>query len=315
MVNFFGGEPLLRYEDLIYPLIEKYKTEIEFGITTNGVLLNENIVDYFYKNNVNVLLSFDGVKKVQDAQRSNSFDAILNNIPYLLLRYPNVVMRSTVTKDSIPYLFETVLMAEELGFKNITFCPNEFEVWDKDEEIALLNQFKEIGLYIYKSLMNNKTPIKVKPLISDFNKTEIAINNKLKFNNNVLRCGLGTTGCGITPDGKIVPCQEKISNPTIILGDINNGIDENIHKAFLSDYFNKVNNIACDKGCSEKIQLNCISTLCPSRLEDLNFNLSTPHCVFIRMSNQVANRLYYLCAHGYKKHINDYFLEGAKNYE
>lgn len=312
MVNFFGGEPLLRYKDLIKPLVEKYGKEIEFGITTNGVLLDENVVDFFYKNKINILLSFDGIPSVQNKQRSNSFNEVLKNIPYLLLRYPNVVMRSTLTKASIPYLYDTVLMAEELGFKKIVFCPNEFEIWDKEEEKELLAQFKKIGLYIYKALMKGKIPIMVDPLNSDFNKTNLAIENNLKFNNTIMRCGLGTTGCAITPDGKIVPCQEKISHPTIILGDLDSGIDKNIHKAFLIDYFEKVNNISCDKGCSEKIQLNCVSDLCPSRLEDLNFALSSPHCVFTRMSNQVANRLHYLCAHSYKDNIRNYFSGGGQ---
>ena len=43
------------------------------------------------------------------------------------------------------------------------------------------------------------------------------------------------------------------------------------HKEFLIDYFNKVNNLSCDKGCSDKNKLICLSHLCPSRLEDLNY--------------------------------------------
>lgn len=63
-INFFGGEPLLKFDDIIKPLVEKYHKEITFGITTNGVLLNEDIVDFFKLYNVNVLLSFDGIPEV-----------------------------------------------------------------------------------------------------------------------------------------------------------------------------------------------------------------------------------------------------------
>ena len=133
-INFFGGEPLLKYEELIIPIVEKYHQQISFGITTNGILLNEDVVDFFYKYGVKVLLSFDGVPEVQNKQRSNSYSQVLNNIPYLLFRLPNTAMRSTVTKYSIPYLYDTVLMAEECGFKKISFCPNAYEDWDKEIE-------------------------------------------------------------------------------------------------------------------------------------------------------------------------------------
>lgn len=65
-INFFGGEPLLKFEEIIKPLIEKYFEKVIFNITTNGVLLNEDIVDFFYKYNVGILLSFDGVPEVQN---------------------------------------------------------------------------------------------------------------------------------------------------------------------------------------------------------------------------------------------------------
>lgn len=308
-INFFGGEPLLKYEEIIVPIVEKYKNQIRFGITTNGVLLNEDIIDFFYKNNVNVLLSFDGISQVQNKQRSNSFEAVLNNIPYLLLRLPNTVMRSTVTEYSIPYLYETVQMANELGFKKISFCPNAYENWSKETEILLLKQWKKIGHFIYKNLFNNEKSIQVDPLIKFYNNTNLALKNQLYFNNNIERCGLGTTTCAITTNGEIVPCQEKTSNPTIIIGNVETGIDKEIHKEFLINYFNKINGISCDKGCEQKAKLNCLSDICPSRYEDLNYNFSTSSCAFIRTSTSVANRLHFLCANSPNNNIRSYFGE------
>lgn len=309
-VNFFGGEPLLKFNDIIKPLVEKYHDEIKFGITTNGVLLDEDIVDFFYKYDVNILLSFDGVPEVQNKQRSNSFNAVLNNIPYLLLRFPYTVMRSTITKDSIPYLYDTVLMAEELGFRKICFCPNAYEDWDKETEHLLDEQFKKIGLYIYKNLQNKNTlTIRVDPLNKYYSNITQAQNENLYFNNNIQRCGLGTTTCAICPNGDIVPCQEKTSCPTVILGNVNSGIDPIVHKQFLIDYFNKVNELSCDKGCSPKERINCISSLCPSRMEDLNFQFSTSECAFVRIGTRVAAKLHFLCANSNSKLIRTYFGE------
>ena len=308
-INFFGGEPLLKFNDIIKPLVEKYNEKVYFNITTNGILLDEDIVDFFYKYNVGILLSFDGVPEVQNKQRSNSFNQILNNIPYLLLRFPNTVMRATMTKHSIPYLYDTVLMAEELGFKKVTFCPNAYESWDKGIEKQLYEQFKKIGLHIYRGLRNNNEIIKVDPLVSFFDNANLALNEKLFFNNHVLRCGLGTTTCAVTPTGDIVPCQEKISCPTTILGNIFSGIDYKKHKEFLIDYFTKVNNIKCDLGCSEKECLNCLSNVCPSRLEDLDFKFSTSTCAFIRTATSIASRLHLLCNNSDSTFIRNYFEE------
>ena len=137
IIGFFGGEPLLKFDDIIVPIVEKYKDQVEFNITTNGVLLTEDVVDFFLKNDIMPLLSFDGVAQVQNLQRSNSFDQVLNNIPYLLLRFPYTTMRATVTKESIPFLFDTVVMANELGFKSLFFCENAYEDWDKETETLL----------------------------------------------------------------------------------------------------------------------------------------------------------------------------------
>lgn len=308
-VGFFGGEPLLKFNDIIKPLVEKYSKEFNWSITTNGMLLNEDIVDFLYKYDIIPLLSFDGVPEIQNKQRSNSFNTILKNIPYLLLRFPNTTMRATVTKDSIPYLYDTVLMAEELGFKHIFFCENAFENWEKSLEPVLLDQFNKIGLHIYKNLINNKPTIKVDPIQRIFKSLTLAQKNNLFFNNEILRCGLGTTSCAITPEGKIIPCQEKISTPNIVLGDIQNGIDIQIHKNYLINYFNKVNNIKCDKGCNIKDRLICLSHLCPSRLEDLNYNISTATCMFSRMAIKTTLRLHFLCANSGKINIRLYFEE------
>ena len=308
-INFFGGEPLLKYEELIVPIVEKYHQQISFGITTNGVLLNEDVVDFFYKYGVKVLLSFDGVPEVQNKQRSNSYSQVLNNIPYLLFRLPNTAMRSTVTKHSIPYLYDTVLMAEECGFKKISFCPNAYEDWDKEIENIMYEQWKKIGHHIYKNLMKNEPTILVDPILKHYNNTNLALKEELFFNNRIDRCGLGTNTCAITPNGDIIPCQEKTSCPTIILGTVDTNIDANIHKAFLIDYFNKINEISCDKGCDQKAKLNCLADICPSRMEDLNYKFSTASCAFIRTSTSVANRLHYLCSCSSYRHIREYFGE------
>ena len=67
-------------------------------------------------------------------------------------------MRMTLTKYAVPHLFETVLMAEELGFKSISFCVDAFEDWEYEDLYNYEEQLEKIGLHIYKSFF--KTVLK-----------------------------------------------------------------------------------------------------------------------------------------------------------
>ena len=317
-IVFFGGEPLLKFNDIIKPLVEKYEDQICFSITTSGSLLNEDIVDFFYKHQIGVLLSFDGVPEVQNKQRplgnKNSFNEILKNIPYLLLRLPHTTMRATLTKHSIPYLYETILMAAELGFESFTFCPNAYEEWTKKEEKLLEEQLMKVGLYIYKKLLQNEYPIEIQCFSKIYQGIEEEKADNVKFNNEILRCGLGTTSCGVAPNGDIVPCQESTSCSNLhAIGNVNNGgIDYNIHEQFLKNYWEKINNITCNLGCSDRQKKLCLSDLCPSRLEDFNFKITSPKCITLRMIEKITARLYFLCNHSMNPLISKYFKEGEQ---
>ena len=65
-ISFFGGEPLLRFDDIIRPLVKKYGDSFGWSITTNGNLLNQTTIDFCVKHNIKILLSIDGCKEVQE---------------------------------------------------------------------------------------------------------------------------------------------------------------------------------------------------------------------------------------------------------
>ena len=315
-LSFFGGEPLIRFDEIIKPIVEKYCNEVDFSVTTNGVLLDEDKVDFFYKYNVNVLLSFDGIQEVQNSQRpakeGNSFIAVTRNIPYLLMRFPNTVMRATVTKASIPHMLDTVLMAEKIGFKHITFCENGYEEWDKETEKAFEQQLLLIGERTFKGFFSNEIgylPIKADPLTKYYHYIMNSSQGSTKFYNGVMRCGLGTVTCGVAPNGDIIPCQEKNSKNNFAIGNVFTGIDPIKHEVFLMNYLDKLNNFVCDRGCNTKDKLYCLSNFCPSRFEDMNYSKSTASCAFSRMSTKVAARLYFLCADSCHENIKYYFQD------
>ena len=168
-------------------------------------------------------------------------------------------------------------------------------------------------MHIYKSFFNKSDEaIKVDQLIKSYNKIEQSLSGNLKYNNSLFRCGLGTTSCAITPSGDIIPCQEKISSPTWILGNVFDGINPIKHKEFLKWYIDNLNNnFTCDSLCrTVKETVHCFSEICPSRLEDLKFKTSTSECIFNRTNLRIANRLFMQCYQNINPLMENYFKGG-----
>lgn len=227
-VSFFGGEPMLEFTAIIKPLVEEFGDRIRFNITTNGSLLTEDIIDFFFDYDIPILLSIDGCKEVQNENRpfvdgSPSFDSVVKNIPYLLLKFPGTLFRATLTKFSIPYMYKSYKFAEHMGFKHIAFIINEDEEYEEEDFYEMTRQYDRIILDILKGgqcWLDDLTKAKE---YDQFPPEDM----------NIHRCGYGTTSIGVTVDGKITPCQELSSYDSCVIGDIVNGIDREKHKQFL----------------------------------------------------------------------------------
>ena len=296
-IYFFGGEPTLCYQSIIYPLVkycnEKYPNKFNFGITTNGTLLTKEIIDFFKINNFSILLSIDGNKTTQDYNRpcknqSSSFDLINKNIKYLLQNFPNLRFRSTIYPDTVQYLFENYLYAESLGFSKYEAIEDNRHYWSKQNIEILQEQFSKIYYYRLLQLINHKTPMDVGRINLWFrNIIEIYSSHSTLFNieNNisVLRCGLGTTTGSIGYDGSIYGCQEQTSknNKNIFfIGNIyNGGIDIEKHKKLLKFYYNSQIEEKQKKDECVLCKLNQLCKvnhlICPSTTIDLYNNMNT----------------------------------------
>lgn len=284
-LNFFGGEPMLLYEEIIVPLVlyaeEKYPSLVHFGITTNGTLLNTERIDFFKKHNFSILLSIDGDKETQNFNRpqkngNGSFELIEKNIDYLLQNFPMTTFRATLYQPTIKYLYNNYLYAIEKGFRNIFICPNARENWTQEHIDELKNELHKIYLHRIACYLNNIEPIGctlIDKSFCDVLEHDLQIYNN-EFNNllpnrNVTRCGIGTGSASIAFDGKIFGCQEQDSRDTnnyFYIGDIFNGIDANKHSKILNDY-NKAQKLVCEdiNLCNDcPIRSNCIEEMCPS---------------------------------------------------
>lgn len=270
-IAFFGGEPMLRYDEVIVPLVNwsrDLNQPIDFSITTNCTLFTEERLQWLQQNRIAALLSLDGAPATQDGQRRT-----VNNqpssqlIPYdLLVKYnPRSTFRATVTPASVDNLFNDYLFARNNNFYGFYFVPNSLESWTAEETLKLTQAIFEIGLSMYDDILHDRFPILVSPILSSF----IKLSNLPPEYTNVT-CGLGITSCGIGTDGSIYGCQEHSTydhNSPFFIGDIYNDIDIERHMRLLDLHAQAKKPVCivperCDKCLNRP---HCFNMSCPSR--------------------------------------------------
>lgn len=272
-IAFFGGEPLLEWDNIIVPLTNyirnEYKKPFNLSITSNCVLLTKDKLDFMKKNDIGLLFSIDGDRETQDYNRpfhsnKGSFDILESKIKMILNYYPHMTFRATIHKYTCKNTFHNMKFAIEKGYNNMFFIPNVFDEWTEEEKNILKNQIKLFGDYFIDNARQGKiihlnNLDRIFPKILEVNN---AYRNKLNRVTVKNKCGMGVTrGASISTDGRIYACQEMVTNDEFFeIGNIYDG--ENIEKRkALSSMFNPnmikgLNNCincklskACDGGC------------------------------------------------------------------
>ena len=290
-ITFFGGEPTLMWDSIIVPLVNytegKYLNEVVFSITTNGVLLNQERINFLFDHNIYPLLSMDGAKRTQDFNRpaqngQSSFDAVLKNIPILLEKFPEVTFRATIDQESAQYTFENYLFAISQGFHRIFMTPNGRESWSDENKDKLKLEVEKIYWFIANSFCNEGNPIDfqfvndsfTQIIQHDLNVINYPEEKDITVSRSPSRCGMGTGFGSIGYDGKIYGCQEqdsKTDKNIFYIGDIFSGIDIEKHTILLETY----NQLAQMKCSNESLCISCplknicSEWACPSSSWDL----------------------------------------------
>lgn len=234
IVSFFGGEPLLSFPVLRQlveyskPLEARYGKKMIFSVTTNGTLLDDEMLDFFGEHNISVLFSIDGDRDTNDRFRiykngSSPFDTICKNAIRLLERFPNVAARMTVTKESIPALASNIkFLHEELGFRFISPCAALELIDDHASWKAFDRECRSAATYVIeKALLNDYVHLH----FLDNGIEQITSNQEVD-----VACGAGKTFVGIDVEGNIYPCHRFVSytgsdREKFRLGSVYEGID------------------------------------------------------------------------------------------
>jgi len=152
IINFTGGEPLLRFDLLKKAIlyIRKVKdVSAEIGMVTNGTLLDEDKADFLRKNGVFVIVSLDGGREITDknrifAQGSQSvFEIVAGNLRKAGLKNPGASL--VFDKETFEHLPASLTILQSLGLSHFSFHPRFDEVWSEKELKRLEKVFDELA--------------------------------------------------------------------------------------------------------------------------------------------------------------------------
>ena len=234
-VDFFGGEPLLNW-DVVKQLVE-YARSIEkeknknfrFTLTTNGVLIDDEVIEFANKEMSNVVLSLDGRKDVHDKFRvdyagKGSYDKILPKFKKLVDSRDgkNYYMRGTFTHFNTDFTEDIFHMAD-LGFKELSMEP---VVCSPDSPSALTDEDLPVLFEQYEILAKEMIRRKKAGDGFTFYHYMLDLKNGPCIYKRISGCGSGTEYMAVTPKGELYPCHQFVGEEEYCLGNIWDGVQK-----------------------------------------------------------------------------------------
>ncbi len=232
-VDFFGGEPLLNF-DVVKKLVA-YGREIEkvkdkhfrFTLTTNGVLLNDDIIEFANKEMDNVVLSIDGRKEVHDYMRpfkngAGSYDLIIDKFKKVAetRNQTKYYVRGTFTHNNLDFVEDVLSLADE-GFEQISVEP---VVADPGESYAIREEDIPVICEGYDRLAKEMLKRKKEGRGFNFFHYMIDLSGGPCVYKRLSGCGSGTEYLAVTPWGDLYPCHQFVGEEQFCLGNVDDGI-------------------------------------------------------------------------------------------
>lgn len=232
-VDFFGGEPLMNW-DVVKELVaygrekEKiYNKRFRFTLTTNGVLLNDEIMEFCNREMGNVVLSLDGRKAVNDRMRpfrsgKGSYDLIVPKFQRFAesRKQTNYYVRGTFTRYNLDFA-EDVLHFADLGFKQMSVEP---VVASPDEDYAIREEDLPRILEQYDKLAAEYVRRKKEGRGFSFFHFILDLKGGPCAAKRLSGCGSGTEYLAVTPWGDLYPCHQFVGQEKFLLGNVDEGI-------------------------------------------------------------------------------------------
>ena len=232
-VDFFGGEPLMNW-DVVKQLVQyarsvekQHNKNFRFTLTTNGVLIDDDVIDFCNREMSNVVLSLDGRKEIHDRFRvdyagNGSYDRIVPKFQKLVKARggKNYYMRGTFTHANPDFTKDVFHMAD-LGFTELSMEP---VVCDPKDPSALTEEDIKIVMEQYEILAKEMIKRDKEGRGFTFYHYMIDLEGGPCIYKRISGCGSGTEYMAVTPWGDLYPCHQFVGEQKYKLGDIWNGV-------------------------------------------------------------------------------------------
>lgn len=232
-VDFFGGEPLLNWG--VVKDIVRYAREIErrtdkkfrFTLTTNALLIDDDVIDFTNKEIHNVVLSLDGRPDVHDAMRKlpgggGSYSDIIAKIRKLVdaRREKGYYIRGTFTRENMDFVNDILYIAD-LGFKELSMEP---VVTRGDESYGFTMEDLEELSAQYETLAVDM--LRREKLDKGFNfyHYNIGFIDSPCVHKRIAGCGVGIEYLAVAPSGELYPCHQFVGDTEFLMGDVFRGV-------------------------------------------------------------------------------------------
>jgi len=251
-VDFFGGEPTLNF-DVVRGIVEYGRSleaannkKFRFTLTTNGVLLNDEMMEFANKEMSNIVLSIDGRKEINDMMRpmrggQGTYDMIVPKFKKVAESRDqmNYYVRGTFTHNNLDFA-EDVKHLADLGFKQISVEPvvakptDDYALTEEDLP-KLFEEYDKLAVDLLERRKKGE-PVNFFHFMIDLEGGP-CVAKRLKG------CGSGTEYLAVTPWGDLYPCHQFVGNEEFLMGNVYEGIK----RTDLQDKFKGCNVYSKDK--------------------------------------------------------------------
>ena len=248
-IDFFGGEPLMSFK--VIKQIFKYAQEqaklfnknIRYTITTNGILLNDEVIEFVNENSIQLIMSHDGRKAVHDKMRpltggQSSYDLVTKKFKNAIDKgVKDYHARGTFTTYNTDFTADVKHLLD-IGFKYISFEPvvtdpaDDYALgYDKLEEVK--KEYEKLADFYYEQYKAEKP--------FTFFHYEVDLNQGPCLAKRLTGCGAGYDYMAVAPNGDIYPCHQFVGLPEFKIGTVfEKVLNQEISEQFLNAHiFNK----------------------------------------------------------------------------
>ena len=232
-VDFFGGEPLMNF-DVVKQLVayarsieKKHNKNFRFTLTTNGMLIDDDVIDFANREMSNVVLSLDGRKEIHDRFRvdyagNGSFDKIVPKFQKLVeaREGKNYYMRGTFTHANPDFLKDIQTMLDlgftELSMEPVVCAPGDPAELNDEDTAIVMDQYEKLAALMLERHREGRP--------FTFYHYMIDLKGGPCIYKRISGCGSGTEYMAVTPWGDLYPCHQFVGDEKFKLGNIYDGV-------------------------------------------------------------------------------------------